>query len=52
MTAEIDRDHHEWLLPAMTKALLTGSAVQLEHTKKRSAEVNNAVRALFEVAGF
>ena len=51
-TAEIDRDHHKWLLPAMTKALLEDAPVQLSHTTARSKEVNAAVRALFDVAGF
>eukprot|EP01050_Picozoa_sp_SAG11_P015399 SAG11_NODE_1993_length_3953_cov_3.205501_5_plen_147_part_00 len=49
---DIDREHHKWLLPPMTKALLSGQPVLLSNTVERSAEVNSAVRGLFEAAGF
>ena len=57
-TRMLDEDHRDWLLPAMTKALLEGGPVKLKddsvrltHKKRRSSEVNLYVARFLDLAG-
>ena len=57
-TRVLDEDHRDWLLPAMTKALLEGGPVKLKddsvrltHKKRRSSEVNLYVARFLDLAG-